>query len=277
MSESEINALVYLLDDEDSEVASLVEEKLRSLGGKVIPFLEDRWDNTSFSLVTQKKIEDIIHELQYSIFFDRMITWRNQGGLTILEGMWIIATYQYPELTLEKLQQEIDQLYYDVWMEMRDDMHPMDKIRTLNAVFFGKHKFGANTKQFHAITNSMLNVVLESKKGNPISLCAIYMLIAQKLGLPIYGVNLPNLFILTYQQEKTQFYINVFNKGLVFSKVDIDNYIAQLNIPMNEIFYKPCDNFDIIRRVLRNIIVAFEKIGDQANVKEIQRVLDEFL
>jgi regulator of sirC expression with transglutaminase-like and TPR domain len=160
---------------------------------------------------------------------------------------------------------------------MREDMHPMDKVRTLNAVFFSKYKFGANTKQFHAITNSMLNVVLESKKGNPISLCVIYMLIAQKLGLPIYGVNLPNLFILTYQQEKTQFYINVFNKGLVFSKVDIDHYIAQLNIPTNEIFYKPCEHFDIMRRVLRNIIVAFEKVGDEAKVKEIQQVLDEFL
>ncbi len=277
MSESEINALVFLLDDEDQEVASLVEQRLRSLGGSVIPILEDRWENTSFSIVTQKKIEDIIHELQYNTFFERIILWRNQGGMDMLEGMWIIATYQYPELSLAKLKQEIDQLYYDAWMEMRDDMHPMDKVRILNSVIFGKHKFGANTKNFHAIGNSMLNVVLESKKGNPISLCVVYMLIAQKMGLPIYGVNLPNLFILTYKHEKAQFYINVFNKGLVFSKGDIDNYIAQLNIPTNEIFYEPCDNFDIIRRVLRNMVVAFEKTEDEAKVKEIQRILDEFL
>jgi hypothetical protein len=180
MSESEITALVYLLDDEDEEVATLVEEKLRSLGEMVIPLLEDRWVNTSFSPLTQKKIEDIIHELQYKTFYDRMIDWKEQGAKDILEGMWIIATYQYPDLSLLKLRQEIDQIYYDVWMEIREEMHPMDKVRVLNSVIFGKYKFGANTKQFHAVSNSMINVVLESKKGNPISLCIIYLLIAQK-------------------------------------------------------------------------------------------------
>ncbi len=277
MSESEITALVYLLDDEDEEVATLVEEKLRSLGEMVIPLLEDRWVNTSFSPLTQKKIEDIIHELQYKTFYDRMIDWKEQGTKDILEGMWIIATYQYPDLSLLKLRQEIDQIYYDVWMEIREEMHPMDKVRILNSVIFGKYKFGANTKQFHAVSNSMINVVLESKKGNPISLCIIYLLIAQKLGLPLYGVNLPNLFILTYKQDKVQFYINVFNKGLVFSRVDIDNYIAQLNIPSNDIFYEPCEPIDIIRRTLRNMIVAFEKLGEDYKVKEIQQVLDEFI
>jgi regulator of sirC expression with transglutaminase-like and TPR domain len=108
-----------------------------------------------------------------------MIDWKEQGAKDILEGMWIIATYQYPDLSLLKLRQEIDQIYYDVWMEIREEMHPMDKVRILNSVIFGKYKFGANTKQFHAVSNSMINVVLESKKGNPISLCIIYLLIAQ--------------------------------------------------------------------------------------------------
>ncbi len=64
----------------------------------------------------------------------------------------------------------------------------------------------------------MINQVLESKKGNPISLAAVYMLIAQKLKLPIFGVNLPNLFVLIYKSEELNFYINVFNRGVIFSK-----------------------------------------------------------
>ena len=64
----------------------------------------------------------------------------------------------------------------------------------------------------------MINAVLESKKGNPISMCVVYMLIAQKLKLPVYGVNLPSLFVLTYKKGDEQFYINAFNKGLNFFK-----------------------------------------------------------
>ncbi len=60
----------------------------------------------------------------------------------------------------------------------------------------------------------MLHLVLENKRGNPLTLCVIYLLIATKLDLPVYGVNLPNLFILTYKHPVVdQFYINVYNKG----------------------------------------------------------------
>ncbi len=277
MKQSEIKALISLLDDEDYEVLNHVETKIRSMGDTVIPFLEDRWEESSLSPLMQKKLEDLIHDLQYNAFFDRLLNWRENGSEDLLEGMWAIATYQYPELSLEKLRQEVEQIYYEVWLEIRDGMHPMDQIKTLNSVIFGKLKFGANTKHFHSASNSMLNIVIDLKKGNPISLCVIYLLVAQKLNLPIWGVNLPNLFILTYKSDNMQFYINVFNRGLVFSRVDIDNYIAQYNFPQNEIFYQPCDNLDIIRRVLRNLTLAFEKVGDDDKVKEIDKALQEMM
>ena len=277
MKQSEIKALISLLDDEDYEVLNHVETKIRSMGDTVIPYLEDRWEESSLSPLMQKKLEDLIHDLQYNAFYDRLLNWRNTGSEDLLEGMWAIATYQYPELSLEKLRQDVEQIYYEVWLEIRDGMHPMDQIKTLNSVIFGKLKFGANTKHFHSASNSMLNIVIDLKKGNPISLCVIYLLVAQKLNLPIWGVNLPNLFILTYKSGNMQFYINVFNRGLVFSRVDIDNYIAQYNFPQNEIFYQPCNNLDIIRRVLRNLTLAFEKVGDDDKVKEIDKALQEMM
>ena len=277
MKQSEIKALISLLDDEDYEVLNHVETKIRSMGDTVIPYLEDRWEESSLSPLMQKKLEDLIHDLQYNAFFDRLLNWRKNGSEDLLEGMWAIATYQYPELSLEKLRQDVEQIYYEVWLEIRDGMHPMDQIKTLNSVIFGKLKFGANTKHFHSASNSMLNIVIDLKKGNPISLCVIYLLVAQKLNLPIWGVNLPNLFILTYKSGNMQFYINVFNRGLVFSRVDIDNYIAQYNFPQNEIFYQPCNNLDIIRRVLRNLTLAFEKVGDDDKVKEIEKALQEMM
>ncbi len=277
MKQSEIKALISLLDDEDYEVLNHVETKIRSMGDTVIPYLEDRWEESSLSPLMQKKLEDLIHDLQYNAFFDRLQNWRNNNSDDLLEGMWAIATYQYPELSLEKLRQDVEQIYYEVWLEMRENMHPMDQIKTLNSVIFGKLKFGANTKHFHSASNSMLNIVIDLKKGNPISLCVIYLLVAQKLNLPIWGVNLPNLFILTYKSGNMQFYINVFNRGLVFSRVDIDNYIAQYNFPQNEIFYQPCNNLDIIRRVLRNLTLAFEKVGDDDKVKEIEKALQEMM
>jgi regulator of sirC expression with transglutaminase-like and TPR domain len=204
-----------------------------------------------------------------------MRDWKNGGGMDLLEGLWIVATYQYPDLSLDKLRQDVEQLFYDVWVDFKDDMHPDERVRAMNNAFFTKLKFAPNNKHFHSPANSMINQVLESRRGNPITLCILYMLIANRLKLPIYGVNLPNLFVLTYKDNNgVQFYINVFNRGLIFSKKDIDQYIDQLNLKQLSTFYQPCTNADIVRRVLRNLVLAFEKNGDVDRVREVERILE---
>lgn len=276
MEEREIKALISLLDDEDVEVTHHVENKIRSLGSHIIPFLESEWEG-SFSPITQRRIEELIHDLQLKTMTERLIDWKNGGALDLLEGMWIIATFQYPDLTLERLQREVEQLYYNVWLQFKDELNPVDQIKILNGEFYGSMNFGANTKSFHSASNSMINVVMENRKGNPITLCVIYMLIARKLNMPVYGINLPNLFVLTYKQDKVQFYINVFNRGVIFSKTDIDHYIAQLNLEAKESFFQPCSNLEIIQRVLRNLILSFEKAGEPEKIKEIEGILSTLL
>ena len=269
MEEPAIKAMIQLLDDSDTEVVQLVEAQMRSLGSAIIPVLEAEWEQLSLNPYLQTKIEDLIHEFQLELLKSRLSHWKEGGSMDLLEGMWIISTYRYPEYSFADLQAQMEQLYFEVWPQMREDLHPIDQLKILNTVMFEQLKFGANTKNFHAANNSFINVVLDSKKGNPISLCVIYMWIAQKLGMPIYGVNLPNLFVLTYKKDELQFYINVFNKGLIFNKTDIDNYIAQLNLEPNDIYYQPCSNLEIVRRVLRNLIMAYEKAGDDTYKDEL--------
>jgi len=273
LDNNKIKALISLLDDDDKEIISHVEKEIFSLGGEIIPFLENEWEN-NFNPVVQKRIEDLIHSLHFELLKSRLEKWKSEGGKDLLEGMWIVATYQYPDLLFSKLKNDIEQIYYETWLDLQNDLLPFDQVKVINNVLFNKLKFGANTKNFHSPANSMLNIVLESKKGNPISLCVIYMLVAQKLKVPVYGVNLPNLFILTYKTEGAQFYINAFNKGLIFSKADIDNYISHLNLAPLDIFFEPCSNIDIIKRVLRNLAVSFEKVGDNDKVEEVRSLLE---
>ena len=277
MNNKELSALVSLLEDDDKEILVHVEEKLLSMGTEVIPDLEKEWMNNSLNPSVRNKIEDIIHSLQYKLIFEKLRKWKAGGGENLLEGMMYVGNYQYPDLNLKYLKRKIEQYYYEAWKEFNNDMGPMEQVKVLNDVMFNKLKFRPNSKNFHAPSNSMINVVMDSKKGNPLSLCVIYLVIAQRLKMPVYGVNLPNLFILTYKTEDTQFYINVFNHGLIFSTEDIDNYIAQLNLSKSDIFYEPCSHEDIVIRCFRNLISAFEKLGEYKkadDVKELLQILE---
>ena len=273
LSENELHALVSLLDDSDREVKGHVIDKLISIGHPVIPFLEKKWEE-SFNPAIQKEIEDLVHRLQFSQLKERLIDWKNSPDKDLLTGLWIINTYQYPDLEFEKLNADMHQIYFEVWTAFKNDLLPYEQVRIINGVLFNSLRFSANTKNFHSPGNSMLSNVLETKKGNPISLCAIYLLVAKKLGLPIYGVNLPNLFVLTYKSSDASFYINAFNKGLIFSRKDIVNYLEHLKIESREVFFEPCSNQDIITRTLRNLIVAFEKLGEIEKTGEIRELLE---
>lgn len=273
MEHKEIKALLALLDEEDEEILNHVEEKIISFGDTVIPMLEKEWEN-NFNPLVQRRLEELIHTLQFDSLKSKLANWFNGEEHNLLEGMWLVATYQYPDLNYEDLKKQLEQIFYEAWLEYKPDLHPFDQVKILNGVIFNKLNFRANTKNFHAPGNSMINVVLDSKKGNPISLCVLYSLVAQRLNLPIYGVNLPNLFILTYKNKDTQFYINAFNRGLIFSKSDIDNYISHLNLQSQEGYYQPCKNTEIIQRVLKNLIVAFEKVGEHQKVDEVKTLLN---
>lgn len=273
MESKEFKALVSLLDDEDEQIISHVQEKILSLGTSVIPFLEQEWES-NFNSHVQRRIEDLIHTLQYELLKERIKQWYEGEEQDLLTGLWLIATYQYPDLELIKLKQELEQIYYETWLEFKPDLYPFDQIKLINSVLFNKLKFGANTKNFHSPGNSMINIVLESRKGNPITLCVIYMLVAHKLKLPVYGVNLPNLFVLTYKDERhQQFYINAFNKGLIFSKQDIENYINELHLAPQDSFFQPCSSLEIIRRVFRNLIMSFDKMGEHDKAEEVKELL----
>lgn len=273
MKDNELKALVSLLDDEDTQIVSHVEEKILSLGTSIIPFLEQEWES-NFNPQVQRRIEELIHTLQYELLKERIKEWYESEDQDLLTGMWLVATYQYPDLELIKLRQDLEQIYYETWLEFKPDLYPFDQIKVINSVLFNKLKFGANTKNFHSPGNSMINVVLETHKGNPITLCVIFMMVAQKLKLPVHGVNLPNLFVLTYKDEKHDaFYINAFNKGLIFSRQDIENYINELHLAPQQSFFEPCSNLEIIRRTFRNLIMSFDKMGEHAKAEEVKELL----
>ena len=287
MTEKEIKALISLLDDHDQEVQEHIQDKLLTLGTEVIPLLEDAW-GSSFDAILQERIEEVIHKIQFEVLVDETKDWAINASDDLLEGAILIAKYQYPDLSIDKIETEIERIKRDAWLEMNENYTALEKVRVLNKVLFGLHNFSGNTVNFHAPQNSYINTVLETRKGNPLLLCVIYAVIAKQLDLPIYGVNLPEHFVLAYKNDMNDvklnlpgstkdvlFYINPFSKGTVFDKKEIDSFLKKLKIEPKEFFYEPCTNVDIIKRLIRNLVYSYDKLGHNDKSKELSHMLTE--
>ena len=280
---TEISALVKLLDDPDQEVFSQVRERLLEHGNSVIHFLETEWEK-SLDTLLQERIENIVHDIQFNSVKEDLNLWYQSGAFDLLQGALVINRYQYPDLDEQKIINQIEEIKREVWTGLQYEMSSVEKIKLINHIFYNINGFSGNTKNHHDPQNSYINQVLETKKGNQISLAIIYSTIAQKLDIPVYGVNLPQHFILGYIDESKRdehefgvlFYINAFNKGAIFGKHDVDQFLRQLNLQPLPGFYAPCSNVEIIRRIIRNLISAYENLGSAekvAELKELQEIL----
>lgn len=278
---TEVHSLIRLLDDPDTEIFNHVHQKLLSYGIEAIEYLEGDFEQ-AFDPIQQERIANLVHEIQFGTVKNDLKLWYQGGAFDLLQGILIVNRYQYPDLDEQKVINQIEALKRDIWLQMMNEASPVEQVKLINHVFYSIHGFSGNTSNHRDPQNSYISQVLESKKGNQISLAIIYSIIAQKLDIPVYGVNLPQHFILAYLDESQEtefeggilFYINAFNKGFIFGRRDVDMFLKQLNLKFDKQFYEPCSNADIIKRVLRNLISAYEHAGATEKVDELNELLN---
>lgn len=287
--ENEISALISLLDDPDDFVYNEVKNKLLSLGDDVIPVLESYWENNPLNNDAMSRIEDIIQKIQYDTVYEGLKKWKDKENPSLLEGILLINKYQYPDLDSKAITEKLEQIKRDIWIEINNELTAFEKVNVVNQVLFHIYEFSGNKKNYHSPKNSFLSNVLETKKGNPLSLAIIYLLVTQELGLPIYGVNLPSHFVLAYMDENivnpfvddenkedVLFYINPFSRGTIFNKKEIESFLTQLNLPQKPEYFEPCTPIIIIRRVLNNLGYSYEKLGYKSKMEDMEKLLAIF-
>ena len=287
-SDNEISALIKLLEDPDSAVFESVSDNLMSHGPSIIPKLEEAWEY-SLNEFLQQRIEDLIQNIQQSSTFNKLAKWNNKGALDLLEGAYLIEKYQYPDLSFSSIDQKIEGISKAIWLELNKNLTALENTRVLNLIFYKTYKFSGNFANLLAPQNNFIHQLLESKKGNPLSLGIVYSALAQRLGLPIYGVNLPRNFLLVYLDENKSietyesdldqhilFYINPFRRGTILNRTDIEHFLVSQNIKLKKSYFVPASNKRIIMRLIMNLVAAYEKLGYQEKVDNFNHLLKVF-
>ena len=289
-TDSELNALVKLLDDPDREVYTQVKSRILELGTEAIPSLESAWESLSMDIEVQEKIEDLIHQINFNTTSKELSNWINSDNHNLLEGAIIVAKYQYPDLDEAKIKSTLAQIKQDIWIELNENLTALETTQVINRILFDVHGFSGNKKDFHAPQNSYINNVLDTKKGNPLTLSVIYAYLAQELDLPIKGVNLPSHFVLGYEDEFNTmklvnpeeecygviFYINPFSRGSIFNKNEITAFLKQIELEVNKEYYSTCTNLNMVKRSITNLIYSYEKLGYPDKVEELKKLISLF-
>lgn len=279
----ELDALIRLLDEPDNHAFDQIRDKILFYGKKAIPLLEDAWDN-SFDNLLQERIADIIHLIQTETVFNELSDWKSSGAQDLMKGMILVTRYQYPDLNTDSLMRKIEDVRKDIWIEINENLTALEKIKVVNHIVFDIHNITGNRTNFDNPGNYFMNELMETKRGNPLSLGVLYMYLCRSLDIPVLGVDLPQHFILAYMDEVSEekislpdedrvlFYINPFNRGAVFTRKEIEVFLKQLQMKPQKSYFLPCSNITIVKRVIQNLQHAFKKSGNIQKARELHEL-----
>jgi len=276
--ETTLMALLNLLDDPDPEVFSHIRNKVIEIGPVALPYLENAAEKRNDQL-SGNRISTLLKQINYNKTELALLEWKNNGNQSLVEAATILCAYQYPKLDIEYIQQQIEKLKKDVWLELNEEFTALEKIHILNHVFYKIYNFKGNKTNISHHQNSLLIDLLKNRQGNSVIISILYLEIAQHLDLPVYGVNLPENFVLTYlksgqlhSDSQAMFYINPFNNGIVFTREDIDTFLNQLELESDKMHYEPCNNVTIIKRLMSELTQAYDLASEHEKCEDLKKL-----
>lgn len=197
---------------------------------------------------------------------------REDDSLPLLEAAASIAQDEYPDLDVQQVLGDVDQLLARVRRRCGEMTDPLQRLRVLNQFFFRDMGFGGNVNNYYDPDNSYLNVVLRTRRGIPITLAVLWLELAQGLGLKARGVNFPGHFMVKVNLPNGQAVIDPFT-GQSLSREDLserlepykrrNGLVDDFDVPVG-LYLQAAMPREILARMLRNL-------------KEVHRTQEDWL
>lgn len=198
--------------------------------------------------------------------------------IDLLRAALTFARPEYPGLDESRFLNLIEQYAERIRSHRGPSEDPAHTIASINAVLFQQEGFAGNQSEFYDPRNSYLNEVMDRKLGIPISLSVIYMEVAQRVGLPVFGVGLPGHFLLKhYDWNGNPNFIDPYVAGRLLSPAECQTRLDEVyggQMALQPEFLNSVSRRQILTRMLNNLRSIY--IG-QRNFKKALTTIDFIL
>lgn len=273
----DIQALIRLMGDTDPRTSALARERLLQADVEdVLPYLGAAVSDPDALIRGRSRI--FLEQLRLN---DLMRRWSRLARATgpdfdLETGVLLVAHYRYPEQDMTPYVRWLDQVALRISEDLPVDLEMYRTIGVLNKHLFGKEGLRGDAVRYYDPDNSCINRVIERRRGNPITLSVIYVLIARRLSLPVRGVGLPGHFVVKYEDADDETWIDPFHQGRLLSRADCVRHIRRSGYPYRKQSLQPISDRAILLRMLGNLQRIYsetEQVSQAEHMKTFQEIL----
>ena len=274
LTKEQESSYIRLLDDRSLNVRNGLTEVFRDHGEAAVAFLNRIINQNSPDLVRHAKF--FLRELgeinTVSDFRDFIISMNYE----LETGSLLLERTVHSDRKVEDYQDLLNEMAARANELIVDNATPLQICQTLNRVIFHEYEFRGAVEDFYNPQNSFLGVVLERRRGIPLTLSLVYQLVAQRCGFHLEPIGFPIRFMVGCFEAQEPFFIDPFSNGTILSRIDIEIFLQENGIYPEDSYFQPTPVGEILCRCCRNLAHQYDLANQSELSDRFSSFVDEF-
>ncbi|MFM8808445.1 MAG: transglutaminase-like domain-containing protein [Chthoniobacterales bacterium] len=251
------DALMRLLADDDEQTVRMVKERLAEEGSAGLDDLRDLagCDNPLAALHARDVVHEVVQREALEKFEDLCPVFGD--GSDLEEASWLLSAALLRGFEAASYRQRLEAWGAELKRRLRRASGDRHRVEIMTDFLASELVFVGNTDDYYNERNSLLPCVLDSRKGIPISLTLVYMLVGQRAGMKIDGVNLPGHFLARHGAVL----FDPFHQGRVLARRDCEEILRRQNQKLEDWHLAAAGARQMLTRILANLLYVYHREG----------------
>jgi len=274
LTTAEKAALLTLLDDDSPAVRQALLAQFQLLGDEGRIFLQEVARGTDAAASANSAW--FLRELKFSDPVAEFRGFIQSLNYELETGLLLLARTVNPALDIAKVCAQLDAFAARTRKLLPRAATMRTQARLLARVLFDEYGLRGNVENYSDPRNSLLDQVLERRLGIPLSLCAVYLLVAQRLGLEFEPVGVPGHFLVGGYEPEGPFFVDAFAGGRLLTPEDVFTRIRSLQHTPQLADLAPTPVREVLCRACRNLTNHYTAANDEAHARLFAGFVAEF-
>ncbi len=267
-------ALAGLLDDPAPAVRQALLAHFMRHGRESLEFLRHVAGQPNRALAVHANW--FLRELNFSDPVNEFRGFIRSLNYELESGALLLSRTVNPDLDIGACCAQLDEIAARCRALIAEPASVRDKCRVINRVLFHEYGFRGNIEHYADPLNSFLDQVLARRKGIPLSLSIVYLLVADRLGLSLEPVGLPGHFVIGCYAEDLPFYIDPFYGGQIIDAGEAVAMLRKQSIQPTIADLAPTPVREVLCRCCRNLVNNYSAANDHDRARLFAEFVAEF-
>lgn len=266
-----LSALFALLGDESPLVWEHVQRELLAGDRRVEVGL--RRATTASDARTRGRARTLLAEIDRRHVVRRLVRYALRETIELEPALLLLARFGEPHFDARPVQRALDSLAAELLERSRHVATETERVRLIPKYLSGELGFGGSIGDYHDPANIQLPRVLQRKAGMPLSLCAIYLFVARRMGVRAAIVPLPGHVMLRLYADGKSLIIDPYHRGHERSERECRRYLEQNGMGFSALYLRDAGDRAMFKRQVANLARSAEKRGLKREAQELGLVV----